>query len=152
MNLEYLNSLPEVENLHNFNLEEGEKAIFVTNIQMFGNQKGLRMHDGRIAPPFTLTNKKMYIRGDISSNVVWIFDLQEDIKEIKWTEGRFLKIFKTRYYNVALKHEIKYTGPSDYPDSLGRYKMVEHTLTDIELFLMDQDKQKFDEIIKNLYN
>lgn len=83
MNLEYLNSLPEVENIHNFNLEEGEKAVFVTNIQMFGNQKGFRLHDGRVTPPFTLTNKKIYIRGDIASNQVWTFDLQNDIKEIK---------------------------------------------------------------------
>ena len=53
---------------------------------------------------------------------------------------------KCRY---LLRH---YNGPSDYPDAFGRYKTVEHTLTDIELFLMDQDKQKFDEILNNLNN
>ena len=79
-----------------------------------------------------------------------MFDLQKDIKEIKWTEGRFLKFFKTHFYNVALNHEIKYTGPSDYPDSMGRYKIVEHILTDIRLYLLDQDKPKFDEILNNL--
>ena len=53
---------------------------------------------------------------------------------------------------MALKHEIKYNAPSDVPDAFGRYKIVEHTLTDIELFLMDQDKPKFDEILRNLNN
>lgn len=39
MNIEYLNSLPEIENKYNVQLEENEKVVFVAELSRFGTEK-----------------------------------------------------------------------------------------------------------------
>ena len=38
MNIEYLNTLPEIKNKFNIELQDGEKVIFTANLSCFGTE------------------------------------------------------------------------------------------------------------------
>ena len=40
MNVSYLDNLEEIKNKFNVELEDGEKVIFNTKLDVFGNEKG----------------------------------------------------------------------------------------------------------------
>ena len=62
VNLQYLDTLPEIENIYQFELQEGERPIFSTRLSTFGNEKGRMLSSFEFKPKFTLTNKRILIR------------------------------------------------------------------------------------------
>ena len=63
MNIEYLDTLPEVKNTYQFVLEGDEKAIFVAKLKLFGTDKDQLLGSDC---KFTLTNKRIYVDNDIA--------------------------------------------------------------------------------------
>ena len=131
MNIEYLDTLPEVPNKYGFDLLDGEKAVFVTEIEIFGDDKD--KHLGTDCK-FTLTNKRILINNGPG---IWSNDIAEEIASCVKVADKF--IFKKWYYfAVTLNKEEDY----DY----GRQK-----LSGFHYYFKNSDIAKFEEIMNYLF-
>lgn len=131
MNTDYLNTLPEIKNKFNVELEPGEKVIFATKLSLFGTSEGglLGLEDSRI----TMTNQR--IMAD-NGKGVWITDIAEDVVDMRrQEEGKF--IFKGVYILVTLNKEVTY--------GMGIQK-----LNGYRFYFNKKDMAAFEEIIKHM--
>lgn len=132
MNIVYLNSLPEVENKYNVNLQEGEKVVFAAGMPTFGTEK-----DNMIGSDcdFTLTNQRMLIDNHAG---VWTIDIVDDIAGCTKVQGGFL-VFKYTYFSVVLNEEVVFDN--------GRQK-----LSGFHFYFEKEETKQFEEIMNNLLN
>lgn len=131
MNTDYLNTLPEIKNKFNIELEAGEKVIFATKPKLFGTSEGglLGLEDSRI----TMTNQR--ILAD-NGEGVWIMDIAEDVVDMRrQEEGKF--IFKGVYILVTLNKEVTY--------GMGIQK-----LSGYRFYFNKKDMAAFEEIMKHM--
>ena len=150
LNLQYLESLPEVNNIHNFQLEPGEKAVYVTSILDLGNEKGIRLGRGMVKTPFTLTNRRIFVKTDVVSNDIWTFDL-DNIQELSRVDTGRLKLFKGHHYRVLFRKPIIYRAPKNIWDSPSFYnKIVDHELPEAQFYFQKEDEPAFEEILHGL--
>ncbi len=131
MNIEYLNTLSEVKNKFNVELEDGEKVVFTAKLNVFGTEKD-RMLGGDDSK-LTLTNKKMIADNGAG---IWTVDIEEDITDCsKVQSGVF--IFKSTYFAVNMNKEIVFND--------GKEKM-----TGFHFYFKKNDALKFEEIMNNV--
>lgn len=131
MNTDYLNTLPEIKNKFNVELEPGEKVVFATKPRLFGTGEGglLGMEDSRI----TMTNRR--IMAD-NGNGVWTMDIKEDVVDMRrQEEGKF--ILKSAFILVTLNKEVTY--------GMGIQK-----LSGYRFYFSKKDMAVFEAIIKNM--
>lgn len=130
MNIEYLDTLPEVINKYKVELQDGEKVIFTAKPSCFGTETGRMLG---MNPKITLTNKRIIADNNVG---VWTVDIEDDIVECtKVTKGSF--IFKSTYISVTLNTEIVFND--------GKEKM-----TGFQFYFNKKDINKFEEIMNNL--
>lgn len=130
MNTGYLDTLPEIKNKFNVELEEGEKVIFTAKLKVFGTETDRVL--GGSNSRFTLTNRKIIADNGVGS---WTVDIKDDITD--WTKiqsGKF--IFKTTYFSINMNKEIVFNN--------GQEKMSE-----FHFYFKKQDIAKFEKIISN---
>lgn len=131
MKTEHLNTLTEIQNKFNVELEPGERVIFAAKPKVFGTESGglLGMEDSRI----TMTNQRIIAD---NGNGVWITDIAEDVVDMRrQEEGKF--IFKSVYILVTLNKEVAY--------GMGIQK-----LSGYRFYFNKKDMETFEEIIKNM--
>ncbi len=131
MNIEYLDTLPEVPNKYGFDLMDGEKAVFVTEIPVFGNDKDRVLGSDC---KFTLTNKRILINNGPG---IWSNDIAEEIASCNKVVSKFL-FMKSVYFSVTLNKEEDY----DY----GRQK-----LSGFHYYFKNSDIDKFEEIMNHVF-
>lgn len=85
MNIEYLNSLPKIENKYNVQLEENEKVVFVAELSTFGTEKDRVL--GGYGSKFTLTNKRIIADNNVGT---WDINIADDIVEFEKKKINFL--------------------------------------------------------------
>lgn len=130
MNTGYLDTLPEIKNKFNVELEEGEKVIFTAKLKVFGTETDRVL--GGSNSRFTLTNRKIIADNGVGS---WTVDIKDDITD--WTKiqsGKF--IFKTTYFSINMNKEIVFNN--------GQEKM-----SGFHFYFKKQDIAKFEKIISN---
>lgn len=130
MNTGYLDTLPEIKNKFNVELEEGEKVIFTAKLKVFGTETDRVL--GGSNSRFTLTNRKIIADNGVGS---WTVDIKDDITD--WTKiqsGKF--IFKTTYFSINMNKEIVFNN--------GQEKM-----SGFHFYLKKQDIAKFEKIMSN---
>lgn len=131
MNMEYLDTLPEIENKFNVELEEGEKVVFIAKLNVFGTEKDRMLGGGN--SKFTLTNRRIIADNGAG---IWTVDIKEDITD--WTKvqsGKF--IFKMTYFSVNMNKEIVFND--------GKEKM-----SGFHFYFKKQDIEKFEKIMSNV--
>ena len=131
MNTDYLNTLPEIKNKFNVELELDEKVIFATKPKLFGTSEGrlLGLEDSRI----TMTNQR--IMAD-NGKGIWTMDIAEDVVDMRRREeGKF--VFKGVYILVTLNKEVTY--------GIGIQK-----LNGYRFYFNKKDMAAFEEIIKHM--
>jgi len=135
MNINYLNSLSEIENKYNVDLQDNEKVVFNAELTIFGTEKGSSLCHAGVIPKFTLTNKRMIAD---SGSGIWTSDILHDVVSCNKVEyGKWL--FKSVYFLVTLNKEIIFDD--------GKQK-----LNGFQLYFNKEDTTKFEEIINNLFN
>lgn len=150
MNQQYLESLPAVNNVYEFRLETEEKAVFVTSIIALGNEKGIRLSGGMVKPPFTMTNRRIFVKTDVVSNDIWEFDL-DNIQELSRVNTVCLKLFKGHHYRALFRKPIIYQAPKNIWDSPSFYnKIVDHELPEVQFYFQKEDEPAFEEILRGL--
>lgn len=130
MNTGYLDTLPEIKNKFNVELEEGEKVIFTAKLKVFGTETDRVL--GGSNSRFTLTNRKIIADNGVGS---WTVDIKDDITD--WTKiqsGKF--ILKTTYFSINMNKEIVFNN--------GQEKM-----SGFHFYFKKQDIAKFEKIISN---
>jgi len=130
MNTGYLDTLPEIKNKFNVELEEGEKVIFTAKLKVFGTETDRVL--GGSNSRFTLTNRKIIADNGVGS---WTVDIKDDITD--WTKiqrGKF--IFKTTYFSINMNKEIVFNN--------GQEKMSR-----FHFYFKKQDIAKFEKIMSN---
>lgn len=130
MNTGYLDTLPEIKNKFNVELEEGEKVIFTAKLKVFGTETDRVL--GGSNSRFTLTNRKIIADNGVGS---WTVDIKDDITD--WTKiqsGKF--IFKTTYFSINMNKEIVFNN--------GQEKM-----SGFHFYFEKQDIAKFEKIMSN---
>lgn len=131
MNTDYLNTLPEIKNKFNVELEPGEKVVFATKPRLFGTGEGglLGTEDSRI----TMTNRR--IMAD-NGKGLWTTDIKEDVVDMRrQEEGKF--IMKSSFILVTLNKEVVY--------GMGIQK-----LSGFRFYFKKKDMAAFEEIIRHL--
>ena len=150
MNIQYLESLPAVNNIHNFQLEPGEKAVYVASILDLGNEKGIRLGRGMAKKPFTLTNRRIFVKTDVVSNDIWTFDL-DNIQELSRVDTVRLKLFKGHHYRALFRKPLIYRAPKNLYDSPSSYnKIVDHELPEARFYFTKDDEPAFEAILRGL--
>ena len=133
MNIEYLNTLPEIKNKFNIELQDGEKVIFTAKLSCFGTEtdRFLGGSNSRII----LTNKRL-----IADNTVglWTVNIAEDIVSCKRVENKTF-IFKSSYFLITLNKEIIFND--------GQEK-----LCGFHFYFNKKDTIKFETIMNHLLN
>lgn len=131
MNTDYLNTLPEIKNKFNVELEPGEKVVFAAKPRLFGTGEGglLGMEDSRI----TMTNRR--IMAD-NGNGVWTMDIKEDVVDMRRQE-KGKSILKSAFILVTLNKEVTY--------GMGIQK-----LSGYRFYFRKKDMAVFEGIIKNM--
>lgn len=132
MNIEYLNSLPEIENKYNVQLEENEKVVFVAELSTFGTEKDRVL--GGYDSKFTLTNRRIIADNNVG---FWTINIADDIVECRKNENKFL-IFKTVYFSIELNTQITYGNGEK--------------LTGFHFYFKKEYTNKFEEIMSNVFN
>ena len=100
MNIDYLNTLPEVENTFNIDLQEDEKIIFTAKLRCFGTETDRFL--GGSNSKITLSNKRIMADNTVG---IWTIDIADDIVSYQKVEsGRF--IFKSAYILINLNKEV----------------------------------------------
>ena len=131
MNLEYLNTLPDIGNKFNVDLQEDEKVVFAAKLTMFGTETDKLLGTEF---PFTMTNKRIIVE---KKPTTWTIDIADDIaKFVKVESGVF--IFKSVYFSVALNDEIAFDD--------GKQK-----LNGFNFYFKKADTAKLETIINNLF-
>lgn len=102
MNTDYLDTLPEIRNKFNVELEQGEKVVFATKLRLFGTGEGrlLGLEDSRI----TMTNRRIVAD---NGKGVWTVDIKENVVDMRRREAG-KSIFKSAFILVTLNKEIIY--------------------------------------------
>ena len=101
MNIEYLNSLPEIGNDYNVDLQDDEKVVFNVELEMLGTQNDQLLG---IGPKITLTNQRIIANNRAG---IWTVDISEDIISCERIEsGKW--IFKSCYLLISLNKEIMF--------------------------------------------
>ena len=134
MNIEYLDTLPEVENKYQFALRDDEKAVFVARLDQFGTDKDWRLGSECV---FTLTNKRIYVNSD--SNI-WMNDIAEDIISCDMVVSKFF-FRKIYYFSVTLNKE------KGFSDGKKQYK-----LKGFHYYFGGSDTTKFEEIMNHVFH
>lgn len=132
MNTWYLDSLPEVENKYNVQLEAKEKVVLAVKLEMLGTEKG-RMIGSDCN--FTITNQRMVIDNHAG---VWTINIAEDMAGCNKVKGGFL-MFKYSYFAVRLNHTIVF----DYE---------KQKLNGFQFYFGKEEEAQFEQIIKNLFD
>lgn len=131
MNVEYLNTLPEIKNKFNVELEEGEKVVFTAKLKVFGTETDRVL--GGSNSRFTLTNRRIIADNGVG---IWTADIKEDITDwAKIQSGKF--IFKTTYFSINMNKEIEFNN--------GQEKM-----SGFHFYFKKQDIAKFEKIMSNI--
>lgn len=131
MNTNYLDTLPEIKNKFNVDLEPGEKVIFTAKPKVFGTESGafLGADDSRI----TMTNR--HIIADNGAGI-WTADIAGDVVDMRRHEsGKFLT--KEVYILVTLNKEVTY--------GIGIQK-----LSGYRFYFRKNDMAVFEEIIRQM--
>lgn len=134
MNIDYLDTLPEVENTYQFALEGDEKAIFVAKLKLFGTDKDQLLGSDC---KFTLTNKRIYVDNATS---IWKHDIEEEIIACERVVSKFLWM-KSIYFSVTLNRE------KGFSDGKKQYK-----LRGYHFYFEDNDMTKFEEIVNHVFH
>jgi len=132
MNIEYLNTLPEVSNKFQVELEENEKVVFCAKLSTFGTETGAML--GGDDSKFTLTNKRIIADNGLG---IWRIDIKDDLVSCNKVEDKFI-IFKMSYFLAKINKEIIYDD--------GRQK-----LNGFQFYFKRSDAKKFEQIMKNLF-
>ena len=129
MNVEYLNTLPEIKNKFKIDLESGEKVVFTAKLWGFCTESGSML--GWDTSQFTMTNRR--ILAD-NGQGLWITDIAEDVVDMRKVEtGKFLS--KQEYILVSMNKEVTY--------GIGIQK-----LTGYQFHFRKKDMAAFEEIMK----
>lgn len=131
MNIEYLNTLPEVENKYNINLKDGEKVVFTAMPSCFGTELGVMLSG--FNPTVTLTNKRLIADNQVG---LWTVDIAKDIFSCSEVEGGKF-IFKYDYILVKLNKTIIYNN--------GKQK-----LNGFQFYFDKEDTEKFKDIMNHV--
>ena len=103
MNIEYLDTLPEIENKYQVELEDGEKVVFTAKLSTFGTETDSRLGAESY---FTLTNKSIIADNGVGT---WTVDIVEDVVSC-CEERSSLVFFRFPYIYLALNTEIVFDG------------------------------------------
>ncbi|MCL2173870.1 hypothetical protein FWH58_01025 [Candidatus Saccharibacteria bacterium] len=131
MNTTYLDTMPEVANEYNVDLANGEKVVFTAKLDTFGTEKDRML--GTDNSKFTLTNRGIIINNGVG---VWTIDLPEIASWKRVKTGWW--IFKFDYFAVDLNREMTYDDDKQ-------------KLTGFHFYFHRTDRDKFEEIMKNLF-
>ncbi len=102
MHTQYLDSLPEINNKFQVDLQPGEKVVFTARPWGFFSDSGMLL--GYDSSLFTMTNRRIIAD---NGQGIWISDIAEDVIDMKKMEtGKFLS--KQVYISVTLNKEITY--------------------------------------------
>lgn len=131
MNIMYLNTLPEVGNKFDIELQDTEKVIFTAKPTCFGTETGRCL--GGSNSKITLTNKRLIADNNVG---VWIVDIIDDIVDYTKVEsGAF--IFKSAYILVNLNKEIIFNNETE-------------KMNGFRFYFNKKDIIKFETIMSNL--
>ena len=131
MNLEYLNTLPDIGNKFNAEIQDDEKVVFAAVLKMFGTETDRLLGTDF---PFTMTNKRIIIE---KNSITWTIDIVEDItKCVKLESGAF--VFKLVYFAVTLKDEIVFDDGKD-------------RLNGFNFYFKKADRIRLEAIMNNLF-
>jgi len=133
MNLAYLDSLPEVANKYNVELEDGEKVVFNAMMSVFGDEKDVPL-GGK--SKFTLTNRHIITNNGPG---IWTINIAEDIINCFRKGNKALRFFNLDCIAVELNREIIYED--------GRGK-----LTGFHFYFKRSVKKKLEKIMENVFN
>jgi len=131
MNIEYLNSMPEVSNKYKVDLENDEKVVFTAKLSTFGTEKDRMLG---LDSDFTLTNKRIIIDNHAG---IWTINIADDIASCSKVSGGWF-IFKHVYFSVVLNTEMVF----DY----GKQK-----LNGFHFYFNEDETIKFEKIMNNLF-
>ena len=130
MNTAYLDTLPEVTNKFNVDLEADEKVVFTAKLSTFGTEADRMLG---MDSDFTLTNRRIIADNHVG---IWTVDIAEEIVSCTKVEtGKFL--FKATYFSVTLNTEVVF----DY----GKQR-----LTGFHFYFNKADTPVFEEIMNHL--
>lgn len=135
MNMQYLNSLPEVANKYKVDVAPDEKVVFTAKMPNFGTEAYLTLGQD---VKFTMTNKRMIFNNGPG---VWTIDIADDIKSIekKEKDGKDVSFLqrKSAHFIVLINSEIVFDNS-------------QRTLTGFVLGFKKKDDEAFGNIVKNL--
>jgi hypothetical protein len=132
MNLQYLESMPEVAVETSIAMEEDEKVVFAATLGCFGDHNDRML--GKDAP-MLMTNKRIMMYNGAG---LFTIGLAEDIAECKKVKTGFW-IFKSEYFAITLKEEMSYA------DGQG-------SLTGFHLYFYDEAvKARFTDIVSKVF-
>lgn len=133
MNIEYLNTLPEIKNKFNIELQDGEKVIFTANLSCFGTETDRFL--GGSNSKITLTNKRLLADNTVG---LWTVDIAEDIVSCEKVERKTF-IFKSSYILITLNKEIMFNDEQE-------------KLCGFHFYFNKKDIVKFETIMKHVLN
>ena len=132
MNIEYLNTLPAVENKFSVDLQNGERVVFTAELDTFGTEKDRMLGMGS---KLTLTNQRIIANNGPG---IWTIDIFEDVKSCGKVEYKKLfGLLKGVYFAVDLNEELVFDS--------GKQK-----LTGFHFYFNAEDTAKFGEIVNHI--
>ncbi len=133
MNNQYLNSLPQVKNKFQVDLQPCEKVVFTAKPFGFCSESGDVL--GFDTSAVTMTNQRIIAD---NGQGIWITDIAEDVVDMRKVEtGKFLS--KQVYILVTLNKEVTY--------GIGIQK-----LTGYQFHFRKKDMAVFEDIIRHMNN
>lgn len=132
MNIQVLESLPEVINKYKENLEADEITVFTSKLNAFGTDKDRTL--GGPESTFTLTNKRIIVN---NGKGTWDFDLMDDVIGIRKYDNGKKFIMRTVYYVVDFKEEVESGIPGAF-------------MKGMHLYLDKKNIALFDELLQKL--
>jgi hypothetical protein len=133
MNLAYLNSMPEVANKFNIDLQEGEKVVFTAKLATLGTEADRML--GADNSVFTLTNKSIIADNGAGT---WTVDMASEVVSCTRVKGRSLLIFPFDYFQIMLNKEILFDSEKQ-------------KLTGFNFHFKRADREKFEAIMKRVF-
>ena len=142
MNVSYLDSLPEVENRYQVELEEGEKVVLAQNLDIFGNDRDRLL--GRQCE-FTMTNRRIIVYNGAGD---WTIDIAKDISGHRKVTSGFW-IFKSTFYAVDLYETVVYDNGNQSTNNI-QYSFDRPELNGYRFYFEKREMEKFEAIMSNL--
>ena len=137
MDISYLETLPEVENKPGFPLQEGERLVFLSKLEMLGTEKGKLISAAGWDCFLALSNRNLLVHNGAG---IWTVGLAEGLVSCEKIERRTL-FFKPAYHFLArLRNEIVFDNGRQ---NLSGFEFYFEKKTD--------DMARFEEIVGHLF-